>query len=403
MLTLDIHADRDLEDGEVWVISEYAQRIGRLIVNPYSHIYLTGAIFSQLKAVTFPRLQQFDYRADSVPGSLLRVMRDVDAGGEAFSVPYTRNQKILWNHWSFGDITKLTLGFLRCPIIQPDYMETWAILNGCRRSLVVLEYYGMSPMRRNGDELQEAIGFPRLQSLVLGYTGDLYLIISLIRAPQLEELTIRNIVDCPPNLELNYYPTRHIEESLSDVDLFASFTELRHTSVPRLKALHLFGCKAEYTDLMSFLPWVPKLHTLTLYAIAWPHERRSYFDALLESDTERLRKLTISSGSKYYTTRYLKQRKTPLEDFVIARSGYKALDWVEILKKAGTGEDDAGCCATKGSPRDSSLEDTTRGARNVWVIEDPVNHECVSLKPVMQPVIGGILVYPRGDVDSTLD
>ncbi|KAL0067018.1 hypothetical protein AAF712_006007 [Marasmius tenuissimus] len=191
-------------------------------------------------------------------------------------------------------------------------METWAILNGCRRSLVVLEYYGMSPIRRNGDELQEAIDFPRLQSLVMGYTGDLCLIIRLIRTPQLEELTIRNIVDCPPKLDLNYYPTRHIEESLSDIDLFASFTELCGTSVPRLKALHLFGCKAEYTDLMSFLPCVPKLHTLTLYAIAWPYERRCYFDALLESDTERLRKLTISSASKYYTTRYLKQRKIPL-------------------------------------------------------------------------------------------
>ncbi|KAL0566265.1 hypothetical protein V5O48_015753 [Marasmius crinis-equi] len=392
-LTLDVHADRDLNAGELTIISKYADRLEKLIINPRSYIYLAAAIFSQLCEVPFPRLQQFDYCVGSVPGSLLRVVRDVSAG-EPFYVPYARHySRIYWSRWTFSTIARLTLGLLYSGA-QPYYMDFWRMLDRCRMTLEVLEYYGRNPMI-NG-EWQGRITFPRLRILVWGYVEDLSPIIYLVRAPKLRELTIRNIVDCPPTSEHDYYPKKHLHPSLPNLDLFGSFTFLYGSDVPRLKALHLIGCKAEYTVLMSFLSFVPELDTLTLYAIKRGHERRNYVDALLEADINHLRKLVTSSG-RSWLSHYLKQRMTPLEECVVTESVYKSVEWEELLRGASV-VGNVGSSVGKGASNlDLSVPGTGMRVENVWVMKDPVEYEHRPIQPFMQPIVDGMMVVSKSD------
>ncbi|KAG7085617.1 hypothetical protein E1B28_003166 [Marasmius oreades] len=388
MITFDIHADRYLTEEEIMVISKYAFKVERLIVNPTSYRYLPSMIFSQLQHVSFPRLSQFDYLVDSVPGSLLHVTRKVDEN-DPFKVPeVNRRYKIQWEHWQFGTITELTWRFLYSDN-QPYYMELWRILDRCKTSLEAMEYQGSNLPCEADDQLQEMIVFPKLRSLVWGYTEDLLPIVYLVQAPRLRELTIRNIVDCPSTPDMNYYPKKFLEDdSFSRVNLLRNFLVLHHDHVSRLQAVHLYGCRLDYVTLQALLTLSSDLRTLTLYAINPEGERPHYFDALLTQDKDRdcLTTLTISPATKDLTV-YLQKRKSVLENCIVTACGYDQLlsgeeHSVEREETANKNQS-----ATRFSPRA-----LTRCVKNLSVMEEPVEHECVPVRPCIQPLVDGIWI-----------
>ncbi|KAF9267161.1 hypothetical protein L218DRAFT_1074462 [Marasmius fiardii PR-910] len=386
-ITLDIHADRHLTEEEIGVVTKYASRVEKLIVNPTAYCYVTCTIFRQLKHISFPGLSQFEYLVDSVPGSLLRVTRKVDED-DPFRLPKVdRHYKVQWEPWQFGTITELTWGFLYSSA-QPNHMEFECILNCCKASLEVMEYLGSSPPSDIGSpEPLKRMIFPRLRSLVWGYAGDLLPVIYMVRAPDLQELTIRNIAYCPSTPNMNHYPKKHVEDdSITGVSLFRDFVALHQDYIARLQALHLFGCILDYETLRTVLMSTSALHTLTLYANRTGSEDPHYFDALLDRDRDydRLTTLTVALATSDLGV-YLQKRKTVLEDCTVTTSGYRQLlEWEKFANKEP--QKDQG--REKGS-REGSLRGLTRCVKNLWVIEEPVEDECVSMMPYIQPIVDG--------------
>ncbi|KAF9267160.1 hypothetical protein L218DRAFT_996044 [Marasmius fiardii PR-910] len=396
MITLDIHADRYLTQEEIVVVGKYAPRVEKLIINPTSYFYLPSTIFSELRHISFPRLSTFDYRVDSVPGSLLYLTRQVDRDDPPFRFPeVTRHFKIQWERGQFGRITELTWRFLysKC---QPYYIDFRQILNRCKSSLEVMEYQGSCPPFDRSEGPQDPFIFPKLRSLIWGYTENLLPVMHVVRAPRLQELTIRNIVCSPSILQMDHYPWKFLkDDSFDEVNLLRDFLELYPEGfVFRLQAVHLYGCGMDFLTLRMLLVSAPDLRTLTLYAIkpeggSLPH----YFDALLEwnKDQDRLMTLTVSPATRNLWV-YLQERKVVLRDCIITTSGYNQLLDLE-----------RGDSRSTTSPRGSPTQSLIGSVRNLWVIEEPVEHECVSMRPYMQPVVDGRWVMSRLDRDQGLE
>ncbi|KAK7036787.1 hypothetical protein VNI00_011453 [Paramarasmius palmivorus] len=376
-ITLDIHADRDLTQEEVDLVSRYAHRIGTLIVNPFGFVWLPCALFDQFRQIVFPNITRFEYMVDSRENSLLRLTRrDLLA---PFLMPAVgKENKIQWGAWPFGNITSLTLVFL---LSGPRYTDVREMLERCKGTLQSFEFQGSGPRVLDGDDFVtdwNPIIFPALRKLVIGYVDDPFAFYTYrIQAPHLESLTIKNLYVCPPNSKMTFeepfpYDTRFVEILLN------SF--MHHgNAVTKLKQLCIIG---EFIDcglptIREFVVSNPMLEEIQLYL---PLEAPifAYYDAVFESNLQeesvlcKLRKLAVSKGELMlgFLRRRAEMKLKALDEVVLTMSAHQKL------------LDDAIEANLTGNMFASYM-------KNLRIIEDPIPCSYVSLEPFMDVIVDG--------------
>jgi hypothetical protein len=284
-IAFNLKAHRKLTPREIEVVfTRHAHRFHRLnvLASNYQLTFTLWPQFSQL----MPALKQLEYR---VIGDIrVHIHRELPRALTPFQIPGgSRHGIIEWSRWNATTITSLTLNYIgpESKLSVRDFRE---IFSHCRRTLKHIELLGFAPTYdKKHPEAQ--ITLPALETMNLGYIDNIVPFVELVRTPNLQSFTLRDIIRTPENSI--YKPTRDWYSGMERTDAGRIFELLQ--GVP-LTHLAIYGERFDHNaQFRQLLLAMTGLKSLTLYAAEDTYyevlfDRATAADALLPSLSELL-------------------------------------------------------------------------------------------------------------------